>query len=102
MKVATGKVIKAFRKHLNYKQDFVASKINITPSTLANIENGRVGVEMEKVYLLAKLFGVAPRIILELAFELNESESDIWLNNAIKRLKIEPETDNVTSPKKQI
>ena len=99
MKAATGKVIKAFRKHLNFKQDFVASKINITPATLANIENGRVGVEVEKIYLMAKLFGVAPRIILELAFELNESDNDIWLNNAIKALNIKSENDDFTSPK---
>jgi len=99
MKLATGKVIKAFRKHLNFKQDFVASKINITPTTLANIENGRVGVEVEKIYLMAKLFGVAPRIILELAFELNESDNDVWLNNAIKALKISSENDDFKSSK---
>ena len=99
MKIAIGKVIKAFRKHLNFKQDFVASKINITSTTLANIENGRVGVEVEKIYLMAKLFGVAPRIILELAFELNESDNDIWLNNAIKALNIKSENDAFTSKK---
>ena len=99
MKLATGKVIKAFRKHLNFKQDFVASKLNITPTTLANIENGRVGVEVEKIYLMARLFGVAPRIILELAFEFNESHNDAWLINAIKALKIKPENDDFISLK---
>ncbi|MEJ5993689.1 helix-turn-helix transcriptional regulator [Pedobacter sp. Du54] len=98
MKKATGKVIKAFRKHLNFKQDFVASKINITTATLANIENGRVSVEVEKIYLMAKLFGVAPRIIIELAIELSELDNDIWLNNAIKALKINPEPQNFKLP----
>ncbi|RZL31814.1 MAG: XRE family transcriptional regulator [Pedobacter sp.] len=95
MKVATGKVLKALRKHLNFKQDFVASKINITTSTLANIENGRVGVEVEKIYLMARLFGVAPRIIIDLAIELNEAKSDLWLTDTIKALKLKPENNDI-------
>jgi transcriptional regulator with XRE-family HTH domain len=87
MKAATGKVIKALRKHLDYKQDFVSKKLNITPTTLANIENGRVGIDMEKLYLLGKIFGVPPKTIFELAIAVYETNTDDWLNNAVKSLK---------------
>ncbi len=94
MKTATGKVIKAFRKHLNYKQDFVSKKLNITPTTLANIENGRVGIDMEKLYLLGKIFCVPPNTIFELSIEVYESNTDDWLDNAVRKLKLLPETDD--------
>lgn len=86
MKTATGKVIKAFRKHLNYKQVFVASEINITVETLANIENGRVGVDMGKLYHFGLLFKVPPKVILELIIEIHETGNHDWLDTAIKKI----------------
>lgn len=88
MKTATGKVIKAFRKHLNYKQDFVAKKINITPETLANIENGRVGIDLEKLYLISLLLKVPAREILSLILEIFEKGNDEGLTSAVKQLRI--------------
>lgn len=58
MKTATGKVIKTFRNHFGYTQQFVADKLNITTATLANLENGRVSLDIEKLYNLAKVFEV--------------------------------------------
>ncbi|MFI5451334.1 helix-turn-helix transcriptional regulator [Pedobacter sp. UC225_61] len=88
MKRATGKVIKAFRKHLNYKQEFVAKKINITTETLANIENGRVGIDLEKLYLISLLFKVPAREILSLILEIFDKGNDEGLASAVKQLRV--------------
>lgn len=87
MKAITGKVIKAFRQHLGYKQGFVAYQAKIDVKTLSSIENGRVGLDIEKLYLLSKVFGIAPRIILDLTIEVYETNDYSWLQNAVKALK---------------
>ena len=86
MKKATGMVIKAVRKHLNYKQEFVANKLNITVESFANIENGRVGIELEKLHRLCLLFRCPMRIMVQLIYEVFEKGSDEGLINAIKQL----------------
>lgn len=95
MHTATGKVIKALRKHLGYKQEFLANKVNITIKTLANIENGRVGLDIEKLYKLSQVFGVAPRIILDLTIEIYETGQENWLPNAVKALKTLPKNNKL-------
>ena len=97
MKTATGKVIKAFRKHLNYKQEFVADKLNITIGTLANIENGRAGLDIEKLYQISKLFHIAPGIIFDLIIEIYDTHEDHWLINALKLIKTPPSNDDLIS-----
>ncbi len=87
MKTATGQVIKAFRMHLNYKHEYVGAKINVTASTLANIEHGRVGLDLEKLYKISKVFGVPPKDILQLVIEVFEFEENVnYLDNAVKQL----------------
>lgn len=90
MKTITGKVIKAFRQHLGYKQEYVAHKINIDVKTLSNIENGRVGLAIDKLYLLSKVFGIEPKVILELTIEIYETGSYHWLDSAVEELKHPP------------
>ncbi len=87
MKTATGKVVKAFRKHLNYKQEFVAKKLNVTVATIANIENGRVSVDIEKLYYLSLIFRIPLKDMVTLASEIFEKGSEEGLKNAIKELK---------------
>ena len=90
MKTATGKVIKAFRNYLNFTQKQVADKLNITVETLANIENGRAGLDIEKLSLLSKVFGVPARILLDLTLGINAKGSDEGLANAVRQLKTIP------------
>ncbi len=87
MKTATGLVIKSFRRHLSYTQQFVADKLNITVTTLANIENGRVGLDLEKLYSLSKLFGISVGILLALIIEVLNNGNDSGLVNAVQQLK---------------
>jgi len=86
MKTAAGKVIRAFRTHRNYKQAFVANEINITVETLSNLENGRVGLDIEKLYKLGLLFNVPHKIILELIIEIHETGTHDWLETAVKKI----------------
>lgn len=87
MKTATGKVIKAFRKHLGYTQEFVAKEINVTTRTIENIESGKVSADVDKLQKIAKLFKIRSGLILELATEIVESEDDLWLEKAVKHFR---------------
>ena len=93
MKVETGIVLKAFRKHLSFTQQFVAVRLNVTLATLANIENGRACLDIEKLYLLSKIFGVPARILLDLTIEIYEKKSFEGLTHAVEQLKMLPLTD---------
>ena len=87
MKKATGKVIKAFRKHLGYTQEFVATEISATTRTIENIESGKVSVDVEKILKIAKLFKIRSGLILELATEIVETEDDMGLERAVKQIR---------------
>jgi transcriptional regulator with XRE-family HTH domain len=88
MKKATGKVIRAFREHLGYKQEFVAHKLSTTVATLRNIENGRVSADLEKLYKLSLIFQVPIRDLLSLAIEIFENGNDeSGLKGAVQMLR---------------
>ncbi|MFN0255147.1 helix-turn-helix domain-containing protein [Pedobacter ureilyticus] len=87
MKIASGKVIKAIRLHLGYTQKFVANHLNITITTLANIENGRVSLDIEKLYHLSLLYRMPARDILELIIEIHEKGNEEGLVSAIRQLR---------------
>lgn len=87
MKKSTGKVIKAFRKHLSYTQEHVADKLNITVATLANIENGRVGIDIEKLYLASYVFKIPVSDLLTLIIEIFEKGNDNGLTSAVQQLR---------------
>ncbi|KQB99264.1 helix-turn-helix transcriptional regulator [Pedobacter sp. Hv1] len=94
MKNATGKVIKAVRKHFNYKQEFLANKLHVTLTTLANIENGRVGLDLEKLYRLSLIFRVRAGDILKLIIEIFENGNEEALNSALKISKRIPSDED--------
>ncbi|MDQ8003819.1 MAG: helix-turn-helix transcriptional regulator [Pedobacter sp.] len=83
MKKATGKVIKAFRKHLSYTQEFVAEKLNVTTETIANIENGRVSVDIQRLYELSLIFRVPLKDMVTLASEVFENGDEKGLKTAV-------------------
>lgn len=87
MKKATGKVIKAFRKHLGYTQEFVANDINVTTRTIENIENGKVSIDVDKLHKIARLFRIRDGIILDLAQEIVENNDEAWLEKAVEQLR---------------
>ena len=87
MKKATGQVIKAFRKHLNYTQEFVAKQLNITVETMANIENGRVSIDIQRLYELSHIFKIPLKDLVTLASEILEKGNDEGLVPAVKYLK---------------
>ena len=99
MKKATGLVIKAFRKHLNITQKEVATKLNITISTLANIENGRVSLDIEKISLLSKTFGINVGIFLSIITEVSENGNENGVLAALKHLRPLP-TNNLEREEK--
>lgn len=70
---AIGKIVKALRVHFKYSQVLLALEVNITVKTLANIENGRVGLDIEKLYRLSRFFSVPIGLIPNLAINIVEN-----------------------------
>ena len=87
MNTITGKVIRALRLHYNYKQDYVAAKIGISTKTFANVETGRVGLDIEKLYKISKVFRLPSRDLYQIIIEIYENPEDNYrLPNAIKNV----------------
>lgn len=59
-----GRKLKELREKLGYKQLEVADKINMTRSSVANIEQGRQKIQIDVLYELAYLYDVDPKDLL--------------------------------------
>jgi transcriptional regulator with XRE-family HTH domain len=87
MKIATGRVIKAFRKHLGYTQEYLAKQIYATTRTVENIERGKVGMDLEKLYIMSKLFKIPLRTLIQVIIEIFEKGSDEGLESTVVTLR---------------
>jgi transcriptional regulator with XRE-family HTH domain len=87
MNKSIGKVIKAIRKHLNYTQKRLAQELNITTATIANMENGRVRIDVDRLQLLSVIFQVSLANMLALAAEIEKNGNEVGLAKAIKFLQ---------------
>lgn len=86
MKREVGIVICVCRKHGNLKQDYMASKLGITVHTYANFETGRVDLNTEKLFIIAKLLNIKPHQIFALAEEIIETGEHDWLPSVAKKM----------------
>ena len=83
---AIGKVIKALRFHSKFKQEILASKANITVKTLANVENGKVGIDIVKLYSISNALGIPIGLIPKLALEIVEKGQEDQEKVALKEI----------------
>lgn len=60
----TANNLKNIRKRAGYKQEEVAKLLNVTKSSVSQWESGRVSPSNDKLYALAKLYGVAMESLL--------------------------------------
>jgi transcriptional regulator with XRE-family HTH domain len=59
-----GAVIRARRKTLEYKQETLAGMLGISRGSLANVETGRQGILVHKLYKIAAALGLTPLDLL--------------------------------------
>lgn len=64
----------------------MAYKLGISVNTYANIENGRVDLNTEKLFTIAQLLGIRAHQILALAEEILEIGEYDWLPSMAKRM----------------
>lgn len=86
MKKSTGKVISGLRKHCRLTQKELAEKMHITVATLANIERGRVGLDLEKLCMLSKIFSASADTILSLILLDVRLKDDRFLEDFLKNV----------------
>lgn len=53
-----GPYLKSVREEKGLKAAYVAAKINISPPTYSQIENGRRGLKAERLQAIAKVLGI--------------------------------------------
>jgi transcriptional regulator with XRE-family HTH domain len=83
---AIGKAVKALRIHFKFKQAYLASKSNISVKTLANVENGKVGIDIAKLYSISNALGVPIGLIPNLALEIVEKGQEDQEKVALKEI----------------
>jgi transcriptional regulator with XRE-family HTH domain len=67
MKKHVGLVIKQLRNDNNLKQIYMAHKLNLTLESYANIEQGRVDINTEKLKRIATILGIQASEIISAA-----------------------------------
>jgi transcriptional regulator with XRE-family HTH domain len=83
---AIGKTVKALRVQFKFKQAYLASKANITVKTLANVENGKVGIDIVKLYSISNALGIPIGLIPKLALEIVEKGQEDQEKVALKEI----------------
>ena len=71
MKKKVGYIIKQLRKQRGLSQIYVAYRLNITVESFANIENGRVDINTERLEKIASILNTSASQILFSAENLN-------------------------------
>ncbi|MHB1178249.1 MAG: helix-turn-helix domain-containing protein [Daejeonella sp.] len=84
MKKELGIVIASCRKQHQFKQDYMAFKLEITPHAYANIEHGRSDISSVKLAEISKLFGLKPHHLIILAEEIIDVGRTDWLYDVVK------------------
>ena len=83
---AIGKTVKALQVQFKFKQAYLASKANITVKTLANVENGKVGIDIVKLYSISNALGIPIGLIPKLALEIVEKGQEDQEKVALKEI----------------
>ena len=83
---AIGKAVKALRVHSKFKQEYLAYRAKITVKTLSNIENGKVGIDIAKLYSISNALGIPIGLIPKLALEIVEKGQEDQEKVALKEI----------------
>jgi len=57
--------IRRQREHLNYSQEYVAGRLNISQSGYSKIEQGASSINVERLYQIAEVLEITPKELLE-------------------------------------
>ncbi len=57
--------IRRQREHLNYSQEYVADRLNISQSGYSKIEQGASSINVERLYQIAEVLEITPKELLE-------------------------------------
>ena len=67
MKKRIGNIIARLRKEQKFTQEYVAYKVDITVNSYANIERGRVDVNISRLHRIADVLNTKAYLLLALA-----------------------------------
>lgn len=82
-----GKKIREIRKKAGLTQEIFSEKINIEPSSLSNIENGKSYPSMQTVLKVMEEFSVSPEKFFDFEYLIKEEELE---NEIIEIIKKQP------------
>ena len=84
MRVILGIIIGSCRIYCCYTQEYMAYRLGVTTHTYANMERGRVDITVNKLSMVAKLFGLQAHQLLSLAEEISENGDDNCIPRVIR------------------
>lgn len=61
----TADTLRFFRMAKNYKQEYVAARLNMEQSSYSDLENGKTRISPQHAEKLAELYGVSKEVFLE-------------------------------------
>ena len=68
-KLSVGEFLRSWRLCDELSQKQFARKLKMSPANLCDIEKGRKGLSLEKVYEVAEVIGYPPDVLLKIALE---------------------------------
>ena len=94
VKVIFGENLKLYRKSHNLTQEVLAEKLEITPTHLSRIENGKSFVTVELLDALCVIFGISPATLFLMPQEFKGDDSlfmeiDTMIDEELKKAGID-------------
>jgi transcriptional regulator with XRE-family HTH domain len=112
LRIEIGDILKRLRKVKGMSQDDLAEKLNLTRTSIVNIEKGRQGISVECIWRVAVLFKISPsnlfpktdgsvNLLLEARIREIEDERDEWKSKYTKLQSILSQLGDHISPAKK-
>jgi transcriptional regulator with XRE-family HTH domain len=82
-----GQRIKHFRKVNSLTQKELAAQIGVAPLYIANVEQGRKGMSVEKLVDICERLNITPSDILTVAKRDDSQQKEIWIEEIVTALR---------------
>ena len=83
-----GQRIRFYRKMYALTQKELAAAIGVAPLYIANIEQGRKGISLDKLIELCKWFNVSLSDILPMEEQDNQQVKEKWISEIVESLSV--------------
>ena len=80
-----GKRIRLYRKQNNMTIDDLSAKLHLSPSTISKYENGKIAMDIETLFYIAKVLDIDINMLVDYQESVNKGVKDPFEDNFFKR-----------------